>query len=198
MPSTILDYANNRGVTKQAVYSAIKKNGIETYQGVSNGKSAQYLSDEAIFELDQVIRPSQKSMAIMEANIEKMRADQDKEIARGVIEAKNETIHAKDELRDELVITRGQMLEQIQSIGASISADIDKRIESNIVSRLEDKIYELEQDIKARAIEYDRLEREKNEEIKNILDSRDELIKKINEDREHPFKHLWSCLTRKE
>ena len=198
MPSTILDYANDRGVTKQAVYSAIKKNGIETYQGVSNGKSAQYLSDEAIFELDQVIRPSQKSMAIMEANIEKMRADQDKEIARGVIEAKNETIHAKDELRDELVITRGQMLEQIQSIGASISADIDKRIESNIVSRLEDKIYELEQDIKARAIEYDRLEREKNEEIKNILDSRDELIKKINEDREHPFKHLWSCLTRKE
>lgn len=198
MPQTILEYATDRGVTKQTVYTAIKKNGIETYQGVANGKSAQYLSDEAIFALDQVIRPSQKSMAILEANVQRMESEQKEAIARGVIEAKNETIQAKDELRDELVITRGRMLEQIQSIGASISADIDKRIESNIVSRLEDKVYELEQDVKARAIEYDRLEREKNEEIKQALDSRDELIRKINEDREHPFKHLWRCITRKE
>lgn len=198
MPKTILDYANERGVTKQTVYAAIKKNKIETYQGIANGKSAQYLSDEAIGELDQLIRPSQKSVAILEASMAVMEAQRAEIIARGVVEAKDETIRAKDELNQEIFTTRAQMLEQIHDIGASISADIDKRIESNIVSRLEDKIYELEQDIKARAIEYDRLEREKNEEIKNILDSRDELIKKINEDREHPFKHLWSCLTRKE
>ena len=42
----VSEFAAQRGMTVQGVYKAIKRHNIPTQQGVSNGKSAQFMTDE--------------------------------------------------------------------------------------------------------------------------------------------------------
>lgn len=61
MNMTITEYAQKRGVTKQTIYTAIKRHpeiNEHMINGVSNGKAANYLTDEAQAMLDELVKGS--------------------------------------------------------------------------------------------------------------------------------------------
>lgn len=184
MNVTIQDYAKTKGVSAQAVYNAIKKNGINTIKGVNNGKATQFLDDYSQEILDQAMKPTQKSSEILVAQM-------NLEIAN------RETALLREKAR-EVEETRIQMLEQIQSIGDSISANVDKKIESSLVEELRKQINELTnqriEESKTYAVKVNDFLRE----IDFYSKENQKMKEKISTDKEHPWKHLWRCLTRKE
>lgn len=110
MNMTVQEYAKERGVTPQAVYNAIKRNKVFTIQGVSNGKSAQFLDDEAQAILDQGMKPTQKSNEIAVASIQ--------------LEIANREIALLREKELEVKETRMHMLARVEALGA----DLDMRL----------------------------------------------------------------------
>lgn len=110
MNKTVQEYAKERGVTPQAVYNAIKRNNVSTIQGVSNGKSAQFLDDEAQAILDQGMKPTQKSNEIAVASIQ--------------LEIANREIALLREKELEVEETRMHMLARVEELGS----DLDVRL----------------------------------------------------------------------
>lgn len=110
MNMTVQEYAKERGVTPQAVYNAIKRNKVSTIQGVSNGKSAQFLDDEAQAILDQGMKPTQKSNEIAVASIQ--------------LEIANREIALLREKELEVKETRMHMLARVEALGS----DLDMRL----------------------------------------------------------------------
>ena len=106
---TIQEYANERGCSRQAVYSMINKHHLPTKKGISNGKSTQFLPDETVEKLNQLIRPTPKEVATLSDSVQMKLMERETKL-------KDETILAKNETIQEIKVTRLEMLARIEKI----------------------------------------------------------------------------------
>lgn len=108
----ISEFATQRGMTVQGVYKAIKRHNIPTYQGVSNGKSAQYMTDEDAQRLNELLGPTEASNLILANTLQ--------------VEIANRETALLREKEKEILETRKQMLDTLHTEVGSINDSIDK------------------------------------------------------------------------
>lgn len=113
---TVQDYAIQRGCSRQAVYSMINKYHLPTEKGISHGKSTQFLPDETVEKLNQLIRPTSKEVATLSDSIQMELMERETKLKDETTLAKNETILAKNETIQEIKVTRLEMLARIEKI----------------------------------------------------------------------------------
>ncbi len=135
MPMTIAEYAADRGYSRQAIYNAIDRNEDlqrETYHGVSNGKSAKFLTDEGVGILDSTLQPSLKSNLTQKKNLElaittrenqliQEKADKIEELSNKLT-METERLHREKE--EEMTVTRTEMLDRVENVGTDVRAFI--------------------------------------------------------------------------
>lgn len=125
---TVQDYATKRGCSRQTVYNAIRRHDVKTEQGVANGKSAQYLDDEAVQRLDQLIKPTQKELTVLSdsINMEIIKAERqaEQEASKRVETALREKSQKQEELTREVVETRKQMVQTVSTEVSRLSKEI--------------------------------------------------------------------------
>lgn len=176
MNKTIQEYARERGVTPQAIYVAIKRHNVPTIQGVSNGKPAGYLDDEAQAILDQVMKPTQKSNEIAVASLQ--------------LEIANREIALLREKELEVEETRVHMLARVEEL----SSGLDLRL-LDLTQELAQERTELKTSYERELNQIKQELTKANEEITRLnveLVAAYETIKKqtaqIKQLEEHPFK----------
>ena len=108
---TIQEYANERGCSRQAVYSMINKHHLPTKKGISNGKSTQFLPDETVEKLNQLIRPTSKEVSTLSETLQLDLMNRESKL-------KDEALAAKDQTIKEISETREQMLEKIEAVSS--------------------------------------------------------------------------------
>lgn len=174
---TIKEYAEQRGCAPKTVYNALKKHQLKTVDGVSNGKAAQFLDDETIEQLNQIIRTSPQELSILKQQLEIRTADY-----QLALEANKEVMRAKDELAYEKDKTRKQLLDEVVRIEDNFSRDLIS-IRSDFNQQLENKEAEI---------------RKLNNELSTISKENESLraqVKKLKEllnwSQEHPIKNAW-------
>ena len=135
MPMTVAEYATDRGYSRQAIYNAIDRNEAlqrETYQGVSNGKSAKFLTDEGVGILDSTLQPSLKSNITQKKNLELAITTRENQLiqekADKIEELSNkltmETDRLHREKEEEMTVTRTEMLDRVENVGSDVRAFI--------------------------------------------------------------------------
>ena len=112
MSVTVAEFATQRGMTRQGVYKAIKRFESPTFQGVSNGKATQFMSDEDAERLNEMLGPTEASNLILKQNLElQIQTEREHLIQKNA--SKVESVLREKEL--EMTQTRTQMLERIES-----------------------------------------------------------------------------------
>lgn len=112
MPVTVAEFATQRGMSRQGVYNAIKRYEIQTYQGVSNGKSTQFMSDEDAARLNELLGPTESSNLILKQNLELQIRTEREELLK---EASSKVEATLREKADEVEKTRTMMLDRIDN-----------------------------------------------------------------------------------
>lgn len=149
MPLTVAQFAEQKGISKQAVYSAIARRpdiSEHTFQGVSNGKSAQFLDDTAITLLENTMRFPQKNSDMitneLRANVLREKA----ELTQGIVN------QVSDNVREHIL---------------SVADELERRIESSIES---ERVTDLKESHKREIeqINADRMRLQKELEVSNI------------------------------
>ena len=123
MPVTIAEFAAQRGMSRQGVYNAIKRNGIETYQGVSNGKAAAYLSDESADKLNEILGPNERTNMILKQQLELTIQSEREQLLRETTEKVEQLLREKEV---EITKTRTEMLEKIDDDTEALAKRFDK------------------------------------------------------------------------
>ena len=112
MSVTVAEFATQRGMSRQGVYKAIKRYEIPTFQGVSNGKSTQFMSDEDAQRLNELLGPTETSNMILKQNLE-LQIQQDRE---QLIQEKAEKVEQLlREKEEEMTVTREEMISRVES-----------------------------------------------------------------------------------
>lgn len=217
MPMTIAEYATDRGYSRPAIYKAIDRipemQG-QTYQGVSNGKSAAFLTDEGVGILDANLQPSSKSNVALKKNLELALRSRETELmqekAEKIEELTTKLADKTDELHREkeaeMTETRTMMMDRIDAIGSDVKETIAtiKADYEEFRKKDQEKFHEQYDKLKSK---YERVKsenealrteiEEKDKEIdrlKGRLSHADALIKALGERftevREHPFRNL--------
>lgn len=164
MPMTVREYAVTRGYSRTAIYKAIERSPDLAnclYQGISNGKSAKFISDAGIEFLDRTLKPSSQSNLALKNNLELAVANREtaleKEHSAKVESLLRETAAEKDETR-KMMIAR---------VDAGIEAGIEeiKKIQAEKIERLEKENAELRERVKE-------LEIQLQHPLKNIFKKR--------------------------
>lgn len=173
---TVQEYAVERGCSRQAVYNALKKYKLETVQGVSNGKSTQYLTDETIAKLNEVIRPTNNEISNMNNSMSLAIADREIELLR--------------EKEKEMTETRSQFLLAVKNM----SGDIDTRmavLTQELIKEREDlkasytrELTQIKQDL----IKANEKIRDLDVELVAAYDTIKRQAAQIRQLEEHPFK----------
>lgn len=160
MPMTVREYAVTRGYSRQAIYKAIERSPDLAnclYQGISNGKSAKFISDAGIEFLDRTLKPSSQSNLALKNNLELAVANREKLLADEHLK-KVESLHEEKEV--EMTTTRNMMI-------ARVDAGIEeiKKIQAEKIERLEKENAELRERVKE-------LEIQLQHPLKNIFKKR--------------------------
>lgn len=128
---TIQEYANDRGCSRQAVYNMINKYHLPTENGISNGKSTQFLPDETVVKLNQLIRPTSKEVSTLSETLQLDLMNRESKL-------KDEALAAKDQTIKEIGETRTQMLERIEAVSSDFKKELAE-IRSDYEARLLDQ-----------------------------------------------------------
>ena len=182
MPYTVAEFAAYRGMSIPGAYKAIKRHNIPTYQGVANGKSAQYLSDEDAARLNEILGPTQTHTLILKKSLE----------ARLLEEKDKLDEQHKAELDTEVNKTRTMMLAHVDS-GVSEMKQLLETALTSTSANLKSIINEQKKEIKRLQEENQKL-KEENQSLKTELKSTQEKLK-YTED--YPFKSALSAWNRK-
>lgn len=199
----VSDFAKQRGMTVQGVYKAIKRHNIPTQQGVSNGKSAQFMTDEDAQRLNEMLGPTEASNLILAKNLE-LQIQTERE---ALIQEKADKVESLlREKEAEMTITREEMLKRVDTGVAEMHQMVDElRAEYRHKEDLNIKLF------KKREAEYqaenERLKKEnqelteKNSRLKERLNQtleRNTLLQnQLVEAQQHPYKNLRAAWNRK-
>ena len=177
---TVQEYADQRGCAPKTVYNALKKHNIQTVEGVSNGKAAQVLPDEAIEQLNQIIRTTPQELTVLKQQLEHRETDY-----QMALSANREAMQAKDELAHEKDITRVEALEKVSDIEQKFTENLTK-LSADFSKSLADKEEELE---------------ELRNSLKKSEEEKQQLKAQIKEQtdllawsQEHPIKNAWKYI----
>ena len=177
---TVQEYADQRGCAPKTVYNALKKHNIQTVEGVSNGKAAQVLPDEAIEQLNQIIRTTPQELTVLKQQLEHRETDY-----QMALSANREAMQAKDELAHEKDITRVEALEKVSDIEQKFTENLTK-LSADFSKSLADKEEELEEL---------RNSLKKSEEEKLQLKAQiKEQTDRLAWSQEHPIKNAWKYI----
>ena len=160
MPMTVREYAETRGYSRVAIYKAIDRSPeLENciYQGVSNGKSAKFISDEGINFLDQTLKPSSQSNIALKNHLELVVANREKALADEHLEKVESLLRETAAEKDE---TRKMMIARVDAGIKEI-----KKIQAEKIERLEKENAELRERVKE-------LEIQLQHPLKNIFKKR--------------------------
>ncbi|MBR5179400.1 MAG: hypothetical protein IKW90_11450 [Lachnospiraceae bacterium] len=182
MSVTVAEFAAQRGMTRQGVYKAMKRFNIPTFQGVSNGKSTQFMSDEDAQKLNEMLGPTEASNLILKQNLE-LQIQQDRE---KLIQEKADKVEAVlREKEQEVMTTRQQMLEHIDS-SVSEMREIAEAERNGTIKLYENQVKDLKKEKQALMDKVEALTAE-NSELKETINKLNEmLVEAVN----HPYRHL--------
>lgn len=111
----VSEFAAQRGMSVQGVYKAIKRHKIPTLKGVSNGKSAQFMTDEDAARLNELLGPTATQTLVLQQSMK-----YNMTVAQTAFEEKLKKEFAEKEaklgqkLEEEKNITRQQMLTHVK------------------------------------------------------------------------------------
>lgn len=176
---TVQEYAEQRGCAPKTVYNALKKHNIQTVEGVSNGKAAQVLPDEAIEQLNQIIKTTPQELTVLKQQLEHRETDY-----QMALSANREAMQAKDELAHEKDITRVETLEKVSDIEQKFTENLTK-LRADFSKSLADKeeLEELRDSLKK--------SEEENRQLKAQIK---ELTDLLTWSQEHPIKNAWKYI----
>ena len=101
----VSEFAAQRGMSVQGVYKAIKRHNIPTLKGVSNGKSAQFMTDEDAARLNELLGPTATQTLVLQQSMK-----YDMTVAQTAFEEKLKKEFAEKEAK------LGQKLEEAKNI----------------------------------------------------------------------------------
>ena len=181
----VSEFAAQRGMTVQGVYKAIKKHNIPTQQGVSNGKSAQFMTDEDAARLNEILGPTESSNLILKNTLELQIQTEREELIRKTGDKVEATLREKAE---EVEKTRSMMLDRIDS-GVSEMKQIAEEERAGTMKLYQSQIKEQKEEITELKGKIDTLSTE-NQELKERIKKLEEmLVEAVN----HPYAHLINC-----
>lgn len=192
MSVTVAEFAAQRGMTRQGVYKAMKRFDIPTFQGVSNGKSTQFMSDEDAKRLNEMLGPTEASNLILKQNLELQIQTEREELIQKNADKVESVLREKEA---EMTTTRTQMMERIET-GVSEMHQMVDEVRADFKRALNDKdkrITELEKekdDLK------DQIARLK-ERLQVTLDKNTQLQNELVFAQNHPYKNLKASWDRK-
>lgn len=169
---TIQEYAVERGCSRQAVYNAIKKYNLETVQGISNGKAAQYLTDETRAKLNEVIRATSTEVSNLNNTMSLAIATRENELNKEIIKAKEET---NEELKHTRELMLARVTDSMQGLNETL-ASMRAEYKEHLATKNK-KINELTQILN-----------EKQQEITQLQQELAAAQARIKQLEEHPFK----------
>ena len=182
MSVTVAEFAAQRGMTRQGVYKAMKRFNIPTFQGVSNGKSTQFMSDEDAQKLNEMLGPTEASNLILKQNLE-LQIQQDRE---KLIQEKADKVEAVlREKEQEVMTTRQQMLEHIDS-SVSEMREIAEAERNGTIKLYENQVKDLKKEKQALMDKVEALTAENSELKETINKLKEMLVEAVN----HPYRHL--------
>lgn len=192
MSVTVAEFAAQRGMTRQGVYKAIKRFEIPTFQGVSNGKATQFMSDEDAKRLNEMLGPTEASNLILKQNLElQIQTEREQLIQKN--SEKVESVLREKEV--EMTKTRSQMMERIET-GVSEMHQMVDEVRADFKKALNDKdkrITELENEKKDLQDQIARLK----EKLQVTLDKNTVLQNELVFAQQHPYKNLKASWDRK-
>lgn len=192
MSVTVAEFAAQRGMTRQGVYKAIKRFEIPTFQGVSNGKATQFMSDEDAKRLNEMLGPTEASNLILKQNLElQIQTEREQLIQKNA--DKVESVLREKEV--EMTTTRTQMMERIET-GVSEMHQMVDEVRADFKKALNDKekrITELENEKKDLQEQITRLK----EKLQVTLDKNTVLQNELVFAQQHPYRNLKASWDRK-
>lgn len=192
MSVTVAEFAAQRGMTRQGVYKAMKRFEIPTFQGVSNGKATQFMSDEDAKRLNEMLGPTEASNLILKQNLElQIQTEREQLIQKNA--DKVESVLREKEV--EMTTTRTQMMERIET-GVSEMHQMVDEVRADFKKALNDKdkrITELENEKKDLQDQITRLK----EKLQVTLDKNTILQNELVFAQQHPYKNLKASWDRK-
>ena len=192
MSVTVAEFAAQRGMTRQGVYKAIKRFEIPTFQGVSNGKATQFMSDEDAKKLNEMLGPTEASNLILKQNLElQIQTEREQLIQKNA--DKVESVLREKEI--EMTQTRTQMMERIES-GVSEMHQMVDEVRADFKSALNEKnkrITELEEENNNLRGQITRLK----ERLQVKLDENTLLQNQLVFAQQHPYRNLKASWDRK-
>lgn len=181
----VSEFAAQRGMTVQGVYKAIKRHNIPTLQGVSNGKSAQFMTDEDAARLNELLGPTEASNLILKNTLELQIRTEREKLVKETGDKVEATLREK---ADEVEKTRTLMLERIDN-GVSEMKQIVEEERAGTMKLYQSQIEEQKEEITELKGKIDTLTKE-NQELKDKVNYLDGLlVEAVN----HPYSHLISC-----
>ena len=192
MSVTVAEFAAQRGMTRQGVYKAMKRFEIPTFQGVSNGKATQFMSDEDAKRLNEMLGPTEASNLILKQNLElQIQTEREQLIQKNA--DKVESVLREKEV--EMTTTRTQMMERIET-GVSEMHQMVDEVRADFKKALNDKdkrITELENEKKDLQDQITRLK----DKLQVTLDKNTILQNELVFAQQHPYKNLKASWDRK-
>ena len=192
----VSEFAAQRGMTVQGVYKAIKRHGIPTQQGVSNGKAAQFMSDEDAARLNELLGPTATHALVLQQNLENSMLEAREQIHKEkeaffekYTQKADELQHAKDE---EVNTTRQLMLDHIDT-GVAEMRQMILEEHNGTIKMYQGQVKELEKQKKALE-ETNKALSDENQRLKNQLQQTTEELEYI---KAHPYKNVKAAWDRK-
>jgi len=174
----VADFAKQRGMTVQGVYKAIKRHNIPTQQGVINGKSAQFMTDEDATRLNEILGPPEASNLILANQLQVQIANRENEL---ISERERKVEELLREKEVEMTKTRELMLSRINEISSDMQGVV-----GTIRSAYEKQDREKSDRITALEAE----NRALNDKVAQLQETNRELLRQLSEAQEHPYKNL--------
>lgn len=192
----VSEFAAQRGMTVQGVYKAIKRHNIPTQQGVSNGKSAQFMTDEDAQRLNELLGPTESSNLILKNQLELQIQTEREQLIKEKADKIEELLREKEK---EMTVTRELMMNKfgdystdttvaLNQLSSNINSSLDEVKEAyklNLQAK-EEKIAELEKDNEDLKAQVKRLK----DKLQTTLDKNTQLQNDLKFAQEHPYKNL--------
>lgn len=181
----VSEFAAQRGMTVQGVYKAIKRHNIPTQQGVSNGKSAQFMTDEDAARLNELLGPTESSNLILKNTLELQLQTEREELIKKTGDKVEATLREKAE---EVEKTRSMMLDRIDS-GVSEMKQIAEEERAGTMKLYQSQIKEQKAEITELKEKIYTLTTENQALKERINQLEGMLVEAVN----HPYAHLFNC-----
>lgn len=181
----VSEFAAQRGMTVQGVYKAIKRHNIPTQQGVSNGKSAQFMTDEDAARLNELLGPTESSNLILKQNLELQIRTEREDLLKETSSKVEATLREK---ADEVEKTRAMMLDRIDN-GVSEMKQIAEEERAGTMKLYQSQIKDQKKEIEELKGKIDTLTTENQELKERINQLEGMLVEAVN----HPYAHLINC-----